>query len=426
MEFGSKSLASVLSRTIARNWRQKQIPCRTRVSYRWEFWNESIRNRSEGVVASVGEYLNLKRPFDRHIDAKELDALVPSSLEDRGGLHGLSPEGLLEAERHVRSCADCTTKVSKYWKLLHPVSNVAVSKPAPPGAHCPNDEDVDWYEVAAGLWPELRTKQLIMHAALCDHCGPLLRAASSVDNEPTPQEKQLLAQLKAPSRPDFIPSPFWASQPRLRIMKWLVPALAFMLIVGILMTRPRSSPAQFSGPHFAEFAAGTYNQYVRGTLGLDVRLESQQALNEWLKKNSPFAVALPASPAEPGEERPYRLEGARLVQLDGQAAAFIAYGMQTGPVGLMVTPDSVAVASGGVELSFKKVRFHYGMVEGYKVVTWSVHGLTYALASQEGNSTQQSCMVCHSDMRDRDLSHTPTPLTAKRSIVEILSNHLLP
>jgi hypothetical protein len=88
----------------------------------------------------------------------------------------------------------------------------------------------------------------------------------------------------------------------------------------------------------------------------------------------------------------------------------------------MVAPDSVAVASGGVVADFKKVSFHYGMIEGYKVVTWSQHGLTYALVSHEGVSTQQSCMVCHSAMRDRDLSRTPTPLHPQRNAVEFFSN----
>jgi hypothetical protein len=44
-----------------------------------------------------------------------------------------------------------------------------------------------------------------------------------------------------------------------------------------------------------------------------------------------------------------------------------------------------------------------------------VNGLTYALVSEEGNDTQKSCMVCHSAMRDRDLSHTPTPLRQQSS-----------
>jgi hypothetical protein len=104
------------------------------------------------------------------------------------------------------------------------------------------------------------------------------------------------------------------------------------------------------------------------------------------------------------------------VPAGGKTAVFVAYLMQSGPASLMVTPDSVAVASGGVKVDFKKVSFHYRMVEGYKVVTWSLRGRTYALVSQEGNSTQRSCMVCHSPMRDRDLSQTPTPLRTEPAL----------
>jgi anti-sigma factor RsiW len=355
---------------------------------------------------------NLGRPFDRHIDNKELNALVPSS-EIGQELHGLSPDAVREAQRHVESCWDCSRKVSKYRQLANRFSNAVVSEAAGPGADCPKDEDVDWHEVAAGLWPELKAKQLIMHAALCDHCGPLLRAATSVDDDPSPQEEKLLAELQAPSRPDPIPQlPLRvpSAPPHRQFIRWLVPALALMVIVGVLLTRPPSSPTPVSGAKFAEFAVSTHRQHAQGSLALDVRSDSQQALNEWLKTRLPFSLDLPASPGAPGEERPYRLEGARLVQVAGKPAAFIAYQMQTGPVSLVVTPDSVAVASGGVKVDFKKVSFHYRTVEGYKVVTWSLHGRTYALVSQEGNSTQRSCMVCHSAMRDRDLSQTPTPL----------------
>ena len=193
-------------------------------------------------------------------------------------------------------------------------------------------------------------------------------------------------------------------------MRWLVPALAVpamaLTVVALLVSmRP------LSGSKFAEFAVSTHRQHAQGNLVLDVRSDSQQVLNEWLKAKSPFSLALPVSPLAPGEERPYRLEGARLVQVGrSKRAVYIAYQMQTGPVSLMVTPASVAVASGGVKVDFKKVSFHYRMVEGYRVVTWSLRGRTYALVSQEGNSRQQSCMVCHSPMRDRDLSQTPTPL----------------
>jgi len=362
----------------------------------------------------------LRRPIDRHIDNAELNALAPSagsgSSPGGGEPGGLSPDVLREAERHVASCPDCSQKVSKYRRLANALSNAAISQAAPRTAACPRDEDVDWHEVAAGLWPELKVTQLMMHAALCDHCGPLLRAAVSLD-EPTVHEEKLLAELKAPSRPELILVPAPPARRRRPVLRWLVPALAVLVIAGILSSRPRSSLALLSSADFAEFAVRTHQQHAQGSLPLDVRSDSQQTINEWFHKKLPFSLALPASIASPDEARPNHLEGARLVQIGSEAAAFIAFKMQTGsaslPVSLMVAPNSVAVASGGVEVSFKKVSFHYGMVQGYRVVTWSLHGLTYALVSQEGGGTQRSCMVCHSAMKDRDLSQTPPPLLAQ-------------
>jgi hypothetical protein len=353
------------------------------------------------------------RPFNKHIDNEELSALVPSPPETGEELRGLSRDAVREAERHVESCHDCRGKVSKYWQLVNRSSNVVVAEAALPGADCSNYRDVDWHEVVAGLRPELEAKQLIMHAALCDHCGPLLRAAAQVDNDPTPQEEKQPAEMKARSLPDFTPQPVPPLPSPRRFMRWLIPALGLPVIAISVITRLTSSPTPFSGLKFADFAVGVHRQHAQGNLALDVHSDSQQTLNEWLKAKSPFDLALPTSPAAPDEEQPYRLQGARLVRAGGKTAVYIAYQMQSGPVSLMAAPDSVAIASGGIEVNFKKVTFHYLTVEGYKVVTWSVHGNTYALVSQEGNSTQGSCMVCHFAMRDRDLSQTPTPLPTK-------------
>jgi anti-sigma factor RsiW len=379
----------------------------------------------------------LGRPLDRHLENAELNALVPSGDDTapQGGREpgGLSGYALLEAERHVASCPDCSHKVSQYRQLVQQLSHAVVLRAAPRTTACPKDNDVDWHEVAAGLWPELRATQLIMHAALCDHCGPLLRAATSAitsNDEPTPQEAKLLADLKTPSRPELIPLPAQSAPRRWPVVRWLAPALALFVVAGVVTTRSRPSPTLVSSAAFAEFAVRTHQQHAQGFLPLDVSSESQQTVNEWFQQKLPFSLALPASLALPGVQAstdqaskgldaapPNRLEGARLVEIGGKTAAFIAYKMQTGsatlPVSLMVTPNSVAVATGGVEISFKKVSFHYGMVQGYRVVTWSLHGLTYALVSQESGNTQRSCMVCHSAMKDRDLSQTPPPLLAQ-------------
>jgi anti-sigma factor RsiW len=367
----------------------------------------------------------LGRPGDQHIDSEELNALVSSASEAGPGAQGLSATAVQEAEDHVRSCVECSRKVSKYRQLLSRSVQLGTSGAAAPGPDCPKPEDVDWPEVAAGLWPELKAQQLIRHAAFCDHCGPLLRAATPVD-DPTPEEERLLAGLKAPSRPlvtaranPASPGALLPQSTRWRFLQWkfMAPALALLVIVGVLTTRP-SSPKTLSGPSFMALAVRTHKLHAQGDLALDVRSDSQQTLNAWLNARSRLALTLPVPRTASGEEQPYRLEGARLMQVGGKTAAYVAYRMPTGPVSLMVTPDSVAVASGGVEVDSPKLSLHYSMVEGFKVVTWSVHGLTYALVSQEGNSTQRSCMVCHSAIGDRDLSQTPTPLHADKNAAD--------
>jgi anti-sigma factor RsiW len=375
----------------------------------------------------------LGRPFDKHIDNRELNALVPSSSENGYRFPALSPDALREAEHHLRSCADCSTKVSKYRQLVNRAAIVAISDGSPSAAGCPKDEDVDWHEVLTGQWPELKAKQLIMHAAFCDHCGPLLRAAASMDDDPTAEEEKMLAELAVPMQPlaqarrEPLPQSGAPSIWR-KFRSWnvLLPAAGVVLLLGLLIGLPTLSSKPLSGPNYAEFAVTTHRQHVEGKLPLEVHSASQQTLNEWFKANSRFPLALPASPAAAGEARPFRLEGARIVKVAGEPAAFIAYDvwtpkLQMTPASIIVTRDSVAVASGGVQVNFKKVSFHYATVQGYKVVTWSMHGLTYALVSQETNNTQASCMVCHSALRDRDLSHTPAPLLTRQDPSESVS-----
>lgn len=342
----------------------------------------------------------MERPFDKHLDNRELSGLAPWSSGTRQEGPELSSDITRLAQSHVDSCADCRNKVSRYRQLVSRTEAAMLSEPSPRGISCPKENDGDWYEIAAGLWPALTAGPLIRHAAFCSHCGPLLRAAVSA------------VRLRMPRR-----SSPW------RVMRWLAPAA--LLVLAAIFTRPPAS-APLSGPRFAEFAVTAHRQHTRGRLRLDVQTGSQRTLNAWLKSRSPFFPALPASPPAPGELRPYRLEGARLVQIGNETADFIAYQVETSPLqavpsSLIVTPASAAVASGGTQAHFKKVTFHYSTVSGYKVVTWSVHGLTYALVSQEGNPTQRSCMICHAPMRDRDLSETPTPLLSRQGRLETVS-----
>jgi len=365
---------------------------------------------------------NMGRPVGKHIDEQELNALVPSCPDEGQRVDGPLPVSMAEVERHVVSCAECKRKVAQYRQVMDR-TNVGASEFHGPQPGCPTD--IDWDEVAAGLWPGLRMQQLIAHAARCAHCGPLLRAAASAD-QPTPQEEEFLAQLKAPPRPALQPArvPARANQPlsiwrQLWNWKVQVPAGALLAVIA-LVSAGRLSSAPLSGRELAQFAANTHQQHFQGKMTLELQSDSQRLLNEWLHEKSELSLALPASSDVPREGLPYRLEGARLIKMHNQAAAYIAYRTGANSASLIVAPISAAVATGGVEAAFKKVSFHYYTIQDYKVVTWSIHGLTYALVSKEGNRTQRSCMVCHSMMGDRDLSDMPTPLADPKSMAEPL------
>src|SRR5215469_16176147 len=179
----------------------------------------------------------MARPLDKHIDDRELGALVPWNSEGQKS-RGLSTVSVGEAMRHVESCSICRERVSDYRQLVSKVSHLVISEATAPRSACPVDRDVDWHEVAAGLWPELKAEQLLMHAATCALCGPRLRAATCMNDDASPEEEQLLAQLKTPSRPPrqndpgIIP-PCAERRPAWQVLlqgKVLVPVFALLLI----------------------------------------------------------------------------------------------------------------------------------------------------------------------------------------------------
>jgi anti-sigma factor RsiW len=223
-----------------------------------------------------------------------------------------------------------------------------------------------------------------------------------------------MAQPKTRWHPRISPREWW-HWPRWQFVGRLPAAVALVIVVAVVGALKSTSSGGFSGQEFAKFAVDTHKLHTQGAVSLDIRSDSEQELNRWLRERLPFALTMPDKLPVQGEERPYRLKGAKLLQAGGQPAVYIGYEMESGPASLVVAPVSLAVASGGVETRFEKVTFHYSMIDGYKVVTWSLHGRTYALTSQEGNNRQQSCMVCHSAMKDRDLTHTPTPLQHSRN-----------
>jgi CHAT domain-containing protein/tetratricopeptide (TPR) repeat protein len=143
----------------------------------------------------------LTRPFDKHLDNDELDGLVSLQAQGVPDFGRLPDSRLGEAQRHVESCEDCNRKVQMHRQVQGEISRLGSPGVTKPGAQCP--QDVEWLHVAAGLLPQSHTKELMLHAAQCEHCGPLLRnGVEALSDEATPNEDSLLAGLSS-ARPEW-------------------------------------------------------------------------------------------------------------------------------------------------------------------------------------------------------------------------------
>jgi anti-sigma factor RsiW len=157
-----------------------------------------------------------------------------------------------------------------------------------------------------------------------------------------------------------------------------------------------------SAASYADAALQTHRTYLAGDLPPEIVSSSPEVVTAWFAGKVPFNFRLPASPPSSGGEDAYRLLGARLVKYRNNDAALVVYEMKGSKISLMVTSDRSAVAAGGDEVQSEGLTFHHRMKNGMNVITWSNHGLTYALVSSVQSSVRGSCLVCHQNMADQN------------------------
>jgi hypothetical protein len=151
---------------------------------------------------------------------------------------------------------------------------------------------------------------------------------------------------------------------------------------------------------YIEAAIAAHRSFLNGSLPLEIQSESPSVVTAWFAGKVPFTFRLPSSAEESDHQQVYRLTGGRLVNYNGGYAALIAYQMQRQKISLLVSSTSSAVAAGGEEILSSGIVFHYRKQASFNVITWSNHGLTYALISSLPGSGRQSCLVCHQNMAD--------------------------
>jgi hypothetical protein len=180
---------------------------------------------------------------------------------------------------------------------------------------------------------------------------------------------------------------------------WRVLAPAALAIVLSLAVVPNIE-RQVQAASYIETAIVTHRSYINGDLRQGVESSSPEQVTAWFAGKVPFDFRLPAAESDPEKDLVYRLKGATLVNYKGSPAALVTYATQNDKISLLIDSSKSAVVAGGEEIRFGKLTFHYYNDSGFRVITWSNHGLSYALVSSVSGPARKSCLVCHQSMAD--------------------------
>ena len=173
---------------------------------------------------------------------------------------------------------------------------------------------------------------------------------------------------------------------------------ATLAVTAVVLAFAPSALRQVRAANYVETAVTTHRSYLDGNLALGIRSDSPEQVTSWFTGKVPFPLRLPQS--TPGSIPTYQLAGASLVSYRGSPAALVVYEKQKERISLLVASSQSAAVAGGDEVRSGALTFHYRTDQGFKVVTWSNHGLSYALVSSVSGSARESCMVCHQSMAD--------------------------
>jgi mycothiol system anti-sigma-R factor len=236
-----------------------------------------------------------------------------------------------------------------------------------------------------------------------EHLSQLLLASRATDGAPEKlrvRVQQLLESAPPPTAAERLRELFRSRGKTTLFGRRVLAGTAVALVLCVALIIPLGQ--QVLAGTFIRTAVGAHHSYEDGKVPLEINESTPALVTAWIQQRVPFHFRLPEEEHSPNQAAQYRLSGASILDYKKKKVALVVYQMQTKTISLLVAPADSAILTGGEEVQLGKLTFHYRSSGNLQVVTWSNHGLAYALVSpQKGSSAQASCLVCHEDMADR-------------------------
>ena len=185
------------------------------------------------------------------------------------------------------------------------------------------------------------------------------------------------------------------------LSRFRVPAFAAVILAMCFALIP-STVSEVRAANYVDAAVAEHRSYLNGSLATGLQTNSAEAVTAWFAGKVPFDFRLPTAESTPEDNPAYRLTGAGLVSYKGKPAALVTYAAANDKISLLIASGDSAVVAGGDEVRFARLTFHYRTASGFKVITWTTHGLSYALVSSVSGPARSSCLVCHQNMADHN------------------------
>jgi hypothetical protein len=268
----------------------------------------------------------------------------------------------------------------------------------------------------------------LAHLENCSNCraaekaerslSQLLRESRPLYSAPPALRARVAAAVERHAAPVRARGRFYERIARTLQSRWADPArrvrrlqllAASLAVIAMLLVFVPNLVRQVHAADYVQMAAATHRSYVDGELPLELHSNSPEEVTAWFNGKVPFPFRLPRAQVTPDTSPAYQLTGARLVKYRGKSAALVTYQKQKEEISLLIASADSAVVAGGEEVRSGKLTFHYHTAEGFNVVTWTTHDLSYALVSSVSGPARESCMVCHQSMADRNNNFNAAP-----------------
>lgn len=277
------------------------------------------------------------------------------------------------------------------------------------------------------LTPE-ESEPLLSHVGQCADCRRILeeleresaivRRSRPAVHAPDHLRSAILQRMQQ-SNPG-VARPALVARPPRKILSWpLSAAAALLLFVGgaLALYKQRQPDSEL----MLRTAMSTHQLIEQHSLALDVNSDSPQMVSSWFVNKVAFPFHMADSGLASHDRDRYKLVGGRLMMVEKERVALLAFQLSGETITLLVTPEKLIKPSGDTVTDSDGVRLYSQNRDAFHLVMWRNRGLGYVLTAHNPARDFHQCTSCH--IGSSESKHTARGYSREQMDLAIVASH---